>query len=189
MVNLLPYIVDSLKSHNTRHEIHKFASGAVMVDIWINDRFYVIQIDDKLIGLSFITENTSPFDMDPDITFSNTVEFKNEFEKIFDENRSPKKRVLVIDGNNFDTPEQFYCEVDNVFTRNLDWNTGHNLDAFNDLLRGGFGVYEFQEQITLIWKNSAKSKHDFQKEGKHESLYNILIEIIRSHGHIEFSEE
>ncbi len=36
--------------------------------------------------------------------------------------------------------EGFYDEIDRVLTKDLDWKTGHNLNALNDLLRGGFGV-------------------------------------------------
>jgi len=51
------------------------------------------------------------------------------------------RQTLIIDGNNFSNLESFYEEIDRVFTKDLDWPTGHKLDAFNDLLRGGFGVY------------------------------------------------
>ena len=36
----------------------------------------------------------------------------------------------------------FYDEVEQVFTCGLDWKIGRNLDAFNDILRGGFGRHE-----------------------------------------------
>lgn len=68
------------------------------------------------------------------------------------------RREIVIDGNNFDDLEGFFCEIDRVLTMDLTWKTGHNLDAFNDLLRGGFGVHEYGEPILLKWKNYGKSK-------------------------------
>ena len=68
------------------------------------------------------------------------------------------KLVLTIDGLNFSDLEGFYDEIDRVLTKDLDWKTGHNLNAFNDLLRGGFGVHDYEEPFILIWKNSAKSK-------------------------------
>ena len=49
-------------------------------------------------------------------------------------------KCFVIDGNNFDTLEGFYSEIDNLLTKDLNWDTGHNFDAVNDLLCGGFGV-------------------------------------------------
>jgi hypothetical protein len=82
MTYLLPYVIDNLERLKLRHEIHRFDSGAIMVDIWINDNFHVIQMDDKSVGLSLITEDTTPFDIIPDISFLNEAEFKREFEKI-----------------------------------------------------------------------------------------------------------
>lgn len=52
------------------------------------------------------------------------------------------RKEFVIDGNNFDTLNGFYDEVEAVFTSKLSWKIGRNLDAFNDILRGGFGRHE-----------------------------------------------
>lgn len=98
-------------------------------------------------------------------------------------------KTLIINADNFSTLDGFYDEVDNVLTRGLDWQTGHNLDAFNDLLRGGFGVHDYEEPINLIWQNSDKSKNDLNTIRDGKTLYEILIEIIRGHEHIKFSEK
>jgi uncharacterized protein (UPF0128 family) len=82
MTHLLPYITDKLEGLHLRHEIHRFDSGAIIVDIWIQDKFHVIQIEDKTIGISLITKDDSPFDTIPDISFSEEPEFKIAFEKI-----------------------------------------------------------------------------------------------------------
>lgn len=68
---------------------------------------------------------------------------------------------IIINGNNFSSLAEFYNEIDKVLTNNLDWQTGHNLNAFNDILRGGFGVHEYDEDIIIEWINSEKSKQDF----------------------------
>ena len=68
---------------------------------------------------------------------------------------------FIIDGEKFDDIEGFYCEIDTLLTKNLTWRTGHNLDAFNDILRGGFGVHEYGEPIKIIWTNYKKSRKDF----------------------------
>ncbi len=128
------------------------------------------------------------------------------------------KQTITINGNNFSGLETFYDEIDYVFTKDLNWETGHNLDAFNDLLRGGFGVYEHEEPITLIWKNIAKSKSDLGFEttkryfeqniannklnaqfwidklkelinGNGQTLFEIIIDIISGHEHIELKSE
>ncbi len=60
--------------------------------------------------------------------------------------------------------------------------TGHNLDAFNDLLRGGFGIYQYEEPITRIWMNFSKSRINLGQE-----LIDKLVVIIQDHNHINFS--
>lgn len=129
------------------------------------------------------------------------------------------KQTIIINGDNFSDLESFYDEVDQVLTKDLDWQTGHNLDAFNDLLRGGFGVYEYEEPIKLIWNNISKSKGDLGIEStkkwyerkisenktenqqffndklkelisnKGKTLFDTIIEIITEHKHIEFGTQ
>lgn len=67
---------------------------------------------------------------------------------------------ITIDGKNFNDLDGFYCEIDKLLTKNLKWQTGHNFAAFNDLLRGGFGVHEDGEPIVVKWINYNKSKTD-----------------------------
>lgn len=126
------------------------------------------------------------------------------------------KQTLIIDGNNFSDLESFFDEIDRIFTKDLDWQTGHNLNAFNDLLRGGFGVYEYEEPVRLIWINISKSKADLSLEAEKkwyekalkesrgedqqffkdkikeltennvQTLFDIILGIIADHKHIEF---
>lgn len=91
------------------------------------------------------------------------------------------EQIIVIDGNNFSNEEGFYNEADKVLTRNLDRKTGHNLNAFNDLLRGGFGVHTYEEPISLKWINFAKSQKELGEE-----FTDTVMDIILSHEHVEF---
>ena len=129
------------------------------------------------------------------------------------------KKEVIIDGNDFSNLSEFYDEVEKKLTKNLGWKIGRNLDAYNDVLRGGFGVYEYGEQIRLVWKNSIKSRKDLGypetirfkeevllschpsnkldvrseiqslKENRGETLFEIITSITRSHAHIEFLTE
>jgi len=74
------------------------------------------------------------------------------------------KREFIIDGARFNDIEGFYCEIDNLFTKDLDWKTGHNLSAFHDILCGGMGVHKYGEPIKIIWTNFKKSVSDFGYE-------------------------
>ena len=82
-------------------------------------------------------------------------------------------KTFILDGNNFTDMEGFYNEIDKMLTKNLQWKTSHNLNAFNDLLRGGFGVHEYNEQITIRWINFDKSKESLGGE-----MVLILLEIM-----------
>jgi hypothetical protein len=64
------------------------------------------------------------------------------------------KAVYEIDGRDFSTLEGFYEVVSWVLIPGAAW--GNNLDAFNDILRGGFGTPE--GGFILRWKNAAVSR-------------------------------
>jgi RNAse (barnase) inhibitor barstar len=117
------------------------------------------------------------------------------------------KRVFEINGNAFDDLAGFFDEIQ----RNLlgaPW--GRNLDAFNDVLRGGFGTPD--EGFVLRWLNSDRSRSvlgypatiryledkirrchpsnvsyvradlESAHRGEGPTLFDILVEIIRTHG-------
>lgn len=72
--------------------------------------------------------------------------------------------VYEIDGLRFHTLDEFFNEVSAVLIPGSDW--GRNLDAFNDILRGGFGTPE--GGFTIQWRNHA--------------VFDLVVEIIRNHG-------
>jgi RNAse (barnase) inhibitor barstar len=59
-----------------------------------------------------------------------------------------------FDGRDFATLDEFYEVIGRVLIPGVSW--GRNLDAFNDILRGGFGTPE--GGFVLRWKNSATSR-------------------------------
>ncbi|MCE7039010.1 ribonuclease inhibitor [Dyadobacter sp. CY312] len=129
------------------------------------------------------------------------------------------KKTIVIDGNKFDDLAGFYEEINNLFMSGIEWRLGHSLDALNDILYGGFGVFEPGEQVLVIWKNSVKSTLDLGTEetvnnyqmkvdkglpynvklfkdkleelrkGTGQTLYQIIIEIFEDHKNIELRFE
>jgi len=99
-------------------------------------------------------------------------------------------KVFIFNGNNFDTLDGFYDEVERVLTKDLDWKIGRNLNAFDDVLCGGFGAFEYEEAINIIWENSTKSNSDLgypanKREG--QTVFDIIIEIIKDHKHINLT--
>jgi len=94
------------------------------------------------------------------------------------------RKTIIIDGNNFSDLETFFDEIDRVLTKDLTWKTGHNMNAFNDLLLGGFGVYEYEEPVKIVWINFKKSEGLLGKP-----LTGDLKKYITDHKHIEFVAE
>lgn len=68
--------------------------------------------------------------------------------------------TVILDGNAFDSLDSFFDEVERKLARGLDFQFGRNLNAFVDVLRGGFGVHDYEEPLKLIWLNSEKSRMD-----------------------------
>lgn len=126
--------------------------------------------------------------------------------------------MIVIHGGHFSSLRGFYEEASTVLMKDTDWRIG-TLDGFDDILYGGFGVFENKEEIEIIWKESKKSKEDLglaatrefyenkirqgkpfnikliqQKlneleEGNGQTLFEIVVEIIESHKNITLTLE
>jgi RNAse (barnase) inhibitor barstar len=80
----------------------------------------------------------------------------------------------VIDGSRITSLETFYDEIGRVLVPGHQW--GRNLDAFNDILRGGFGTPD--EGFTLKWSRSTVSK---EKLGYQETVRQLEIRLGRCH--------
>ncbi|WP_312418515.1 ribonuclease inhibitor [Epilithonimonas sp.] len=113
--------------------------------------------------------------------------------------------MTVINGGHFSDLEGFYEEVSELFMKDEDWKVG-TLDGFDDIL---YGV-----DSDITWKDSQKSKEDlgfdltkefyenkirigkpFNMEfiqnklndlvaGNGQTLFEILVEILKSHQNI-----
>jgi RNAse (barnase) inhibitor barstar len=124
-------------------------------------------------------------------------------------------RTIEINGNKFSNLSEFYDEIERKMTNGLDWKIGRNLDAFDDVLSGGFGIHDVNESYQLNWKNTKKSKSDLgwtqtidfiekkiktchptniefikkdledAKNGIGETLFELIIGIIKEHKQIE----
>lgn len=64
------------------------------------------------------------------------------------------KTTFEIDGRDFSTLEEFYDVISRTLIPGAIW--GHNLDAFDDILRGGFGTPN--DGFVLRWRNSELSR-------------------------------
>ncbi len=64
----------------------------------------------------------------------------------------------IIDGAKFSTKNGFYNYIEKTFTQGLNYRIGRNLNAFRDVMSGGFGMHDCDEHIIIKWKNLAKSR-------------------------------
>lgn len=124
---------------------------------------------------------------------------------------STTKRVYAVDGSRFSTLAECAAEFTRVLGLTMPWNG--NLDALNDVLRGGFGTPD--EGFVLIWQHAGLSRQRLgycetlrwleervdhchpsnlahfheriaaarRQEG--ETLFDMLVEIVRDHEDIE----
>jgi len=84
------------------------------------------------------------------------------------------KVALTIDGEQFSTLDEFYEEVSRKLIPGAEW--GRNLDAFNDVLRGGFGTPE--EGFVLVWRSSDLSR---ERLGYAETIRELERRLLRCH--------
>jgi len=82
-------------------------------------------------------------------------------------------KEIIVDGNAFDNKHGFYEAFEKALMMGDKWEMGHNLDAFNDVLRGGFGVHEYGEKLVIRWINIAKSRAQLG-----DDFIDIVISII-----------
>lgn len=128
---------------------------------------------------------------------------------------STPKKVYVVDGTRFSTLVETAAEFTRILGLTMPWNG--NLDAFNDFLRGGFGTPD--QGFILVWQHSDVSRQrlgydetlrwleervkqchasnvaHFQeriiaaRRQEGETLFDILVSIIRGHQNIELKLE
>tara|TARA_Y100001001_G_C8013931_1_gene310773 strand:- start:447 stop:737 length:291 start_codon:yes stop_codon:yes gene_type:complete len=86
---------------------------------------------------------------------------------------------VVINGSRITSEKSFYNEIEKVLTNGLNWKIGRNLDAFNDVLRGGFGQFDCDEKIILKWKNFPKSEASLKPQ-----FLRMVLEIIEENDNV-----
>jgi RNAse (barnase) inhibitor barstar len=79
-----------------------------------------------------------------------------------------------IDGSRFSTLEEFYDEITRALS--LTSHCGGNLDAFDDVLQGGFGTPV--EGFTIRWKNHGVSK---ERLGYSETARQLRLRLEQCH--------
>ena len=89
---------------------------------------------------------------------------------------------IYLDGSVISDMKSFYEEADRKLTK--DFVSGRNFAAFNDLLRGGFGLFRLGEPIVLHWTDFTNSSGKLGNKNR-----DILVDIIRKHNNVTFVPE
>lgn len=79
---LFQYTINYLNQLSIKHEFIEFSSGAIMLDIWYKEKFFVIQFED-FIGVSEISNDNISFDTNPDEKFFDVSLYKQKLENMF----------------------------------------------------------------------------------------------------------
>lgn len=82
-INIYNQTIELLNKLGVKHQTHNFPSGVIMLDIWHNDSFYVLQFESTFIGFSEVNDNNLGFDNIPD-------------EKIYDAKKVRDKLKLIL---------------------------------------------------------------------------------------------
>ncbi|MHA1156919.1 MAG: barstar family protein [Candidatus Heimdallarchaeota archaeon] len=88
-------------------------------------------------------------------------------------------KIFTISGRNINSIEEFHDEVQNVLCPKFS-GYGRNWNAFNDILRGGFGPFELDEKIIIIFKN----KRNVRKR-LGENFLVKLTRLVEKHDNVE----
>ncbi|MGF7216536.1 RNAse (barnase) inhibitor barstar [Spirosoma lacussanchae] len=68
-------------------------------------------------------------------------------------------KQIEIEGNAINDIASFYEEINRVFVGVESWQIGQSLDAFDDLLYGGYGALQGAESVELVWYHMDHSRN------------------------------
>ena len=67
-------------------------------------------------------------------------------------------KQIEIEGNSINDIASFYEEINRVLMAEESWIIGHSLDAFDDLLFGGYGTLQGTQSVELLWYHMDHSR-------------------------------
>lgn len=119
--------------------------------LWLNKCLDIYE-GPRVIGTFIVTEITNP---------------------ILDANA---EKWIFIDGRDILTLNDFFDQIEQKLTSKIDFKIGRNMNAFSDLLWGGFGIHEYAEPLHIVWIYAEKSK-----QALGDKYFNKIISIIENH--------
>lgn len=83
MDKLEEQIIQILKRKGFKYDMERFDSGAIMIDAERDNRFFCIQVSEKGMGISEITDAYSSFSTIPDENFTDAEAFLKRISETF----------------------------------------------------------------------------------------------------------
>ena len=119
--------------------------------LWLNKCLDIYE-GPRVIGTFIVTEITNP---------------------ILDANA---EKWIFIDGRDIHTLNDFFDQIEHKLTSKIDFKIGRNMNAFSDLLWGGFGIHEYAEPLHIVWIYSTQSRKALGNK-----YFDTIISIIENH--------
>jgi RNAse (barnase) inhibitor barstar len=91
------------------------------------------------------------------------------------------KKEFILNGTRINTIKRFYEEIENELLLDSNAIDNWSLDAFDDILQGGYGLYDLQEEIIIKWVNFRSSEKKMNPE-----ILESIVKIFQSHENITF---
>ena len=66
--------------------------------------------------------------------------------------------TIYIEGSSLNDIASFYQQLNEQLMQDEDWKLGESLDAFDDLLYGGYGAWKDYDVLEIIWTDIARSE-------------------------------
>jgi len=89
------------------------------------------------------------------------------------------RKKFIIEGSRIHDKESFYDEINRVFCPDFK-GMGHNLDALVDVLRGGFGTFEYDEKIIVEFNDYKNAQKNLG-----EAYFSKIIEVFHEEEDLE----
>ncbi len=119
--------------------------------LWI-DKCLDIYEGPKVIGTFTVTEIVNP---------------------ILDAN---SEKWIFIDGRDIHTLNDFFVQIEQKLTSKTDFKRVRNMNAFNNLLWGGFGIHEYGAPLHIVWIYAERSRQALGNK-----YFTKIISIIEKH--------
>ncbi|MEL7425181.1 MAG: hypothetical protein AAFN81_19495 [Bacteroidota bacterium] len=89
-------------------------------------------------------------------------------------------QVVYLDGTKIFSAKSFFQEIERELLIDSNAIDHWSLDVFDDVLQGGFGRFNIEDGVQLIWSNYRSSVRKTDAK-----ILQEILEILAAHEHVE----